>query len=95
MSKMKLIMENWRRNHLEEGLRSLDEPYKQVDANSFEGELFDYLEKSPRGVNVAMMRYAFGGSSQKWTRMLQGLVTQGKLEQSGEMYRLPETPAEV
>jgi len=73
----------------------LPEPYKQIDANSFEGELFDYLEKSPRGVNVAMMRYAFGGSSQKWTRMLQGLVTQGKLEQSGEMYRLPETPAEV
>lgn len=66
----------------------LPEPYKEIDASSFEGELLDYLEKNPRGVNVAMMRYAFGGSSQKWTRMLQGMVNQGKLEQSGEMYKL-------
>jgi hypothetical protein len=73
----------------------LPAPYQQVDANSFEGELFDYLEKTPRGVNAAMMRYAFGGSSQKWTKMLQDLVAQGKLEQDGEMYRLPSTTPEV
>jgi len=82
---MKIIMESWRK-YVEEGL---PKPYEPIDASSFEGELFDYLEKNPDGVNVAMMRYAFGGNSQKWTRMLQGLVAQGKLEQSGEMYRLP------
>lgn len=76
----------------EEGLPA---PYQQVDANSFEGELLDYLEKAPGGVNVAMMRYAFGGSNQKWTRMLQGMITQGKLEQDGEMYRLPSATPEV
>jgi hypothetical protein len=71
----------------EEGLR--DTSYKQVDVDSFEQHLLDHLEGGADGVNVAMMRYAFGGASQKWTQMLQRMVGQGKLVQNGEMYSLP------
>jgi hypothetical protein len=81
--KMKDLVEGWRRYN--EGLPA---PHKTLDVDSFEGQLLDYLEKNPNGVNVAMLRYAFGGASQSWTRMLQGLMTQGKLQQKGEMYTL-------
>jgi len=76
-------------SHVQESSFTAGTSGEMYPPSGIEQQLLDYLATSPDGVNVAMMRYAFGGTSQKWTRMLQGMVQQGRLEQHGEMYRLP------
>ena len=85
---MKLLMENWRK-YVAEGSFSAGTSGELAAPAGVEQELLDYLKDTPEGIDVAMMSYAFGGSSQKWTGVLQGMVDQGKLEKHGKMYRLP------